>query len=32
MSRLDMVELLMSNSEQRMTTETALALLTNQQR
>ncbi|TKX79084.1 hypothetical protein EXE53_17715 [Halorubrum sp. SD626R] len=32
MSRLDMVELLMSNSEQRMSTETALELLTNQQR
>ena len=32
MSRLDMVGLLMSNSEQRMTTETALDLLTNQQR
>ena len=32
MSRLDMVGLLMSNSEQRIATETALELLTNQQR
>ena len=32
MSRLDMVGLLMSNSEQRMSTETALELLTKQQR
>ena len=32
MSRLDMVGLPMSNSEQRIATETALELLTNQQR
>lgn len=32
MSRLDMVGLLMSNSEQRIATETALELLTNKQR
>ena len=32
MSRLDMVGLLMSNSEQRIATETALELLTHQQR